>query len=112
MNPPLRKRVLLFLVATVALQGCHRNQDWVKETTAIINRALKPGDPVSKVEAFLNAHGYPINYNPFDNRYESGDPRSKHYTAPGVEAVVTFNINLNADKTFKSAEVRMTYTSL
>jgi hypothetical protein len=84
----------------------------VADIEQLIQQNLKPGDPDAKIVEFLKRNGFPYNFNEFEHRYESGVPKSEETDSKGVKSVITINIYVNDNRSFKKAEVRKAYTYL
>jgi hypothetical protein len=101
--------IVLMLFPLLAMYGCQdKDKAAVADMEGLIQQNLKPGDPAAKIEAFFKQHNLPYGFDRFNQRYEST------MDLPGrkIESVVTIYIYVNEDRSFKRAEVRMSYTYL
>jgi len=103
--------IALMLLPLLAMFGCQdKDRAAVAEVQKLFDQNLKPGDPDSKIVALFKQHNIPYDFDRFGFGYQSTIPASRKTDWKGVESVITIYVHLNQDRSFKSVDVRMSYT--
>jgi hypothetical protein len=100
--------VTLAVIALVELSSCSSLPS-TAEVRQQIEANLKPGDPESKVVAYLNQAGFHPVW--FVNRYQCSYPRTAT-SIVGEKTNIVIYVYLNEDRSFKKAEAENIYTYL
>jgi hypothetical protein len=100
--------VILTAAALLGLTSCDSLPS-VVEVRQHIDANLKPGDPESKVVAFLKQSGWLFGWDRFNRRYQATYGKTSKNII-GVERGIGIYIYLNDDRSYLRAEVENVYT--
>lgn len=101
------------LLPLLAIFGCNdKDRVAVAEMEKLIHQNLKLGDPAAKIEEFFKQNKLPYDFDRFDQMYQCRIPASEKTDGKGVQSVILIHIYVSEDRSFKKAEVRVSYTYL
>lgn len=113
MKPTTALKLKAMLMLLLAVFGCGNSGSYsVRNVERLIEQNLKPGDPDRQIVEFFKRNGFPYSFNNFERRYQSYVPKSEQIDSRGVKSVITIDIYVNEDRSFKRVEVRKAYTYL